>query len=119
MHLTNHIYYYRKKYIFCFKGLPIFCIVSYILSISIGQNTFKNNFKSIKEILNLIILGYCNILHIKWKNNILSQPFFCDIKNIIRGVYVLNNKAFPYAKYRDIFVQLGRVIGFKITLELY
>jgi hypothetical protein len=49
----------------------------------------------------------------------LSQPFFCDVKNIIRGVHVLNNKAFLYAKYWDIFVWLGRVTGFKIVLKLY
>ena len=80
---------------------------------------FKDNFKSIKEIFNLIIPDYYNVLYIKWKNDVLSQPFFCDVKNTTGGVHVLNDKAFPYIKYREIFMRLGRVIGFKIALELY
>lgn len=119
MRLTNHVYYYRKKYTFRLKGLPAFCIVSHILSISVGQNVFKDNFKSVKEIFDLVIPDHRNILRIKWKNDVLSQPFFCDVKNTTGGVYVLNDKAFPYAKYRDIFVRLGRVAGFEIALELY
>ncbi|OCK94509.1 uncharacterized protein K441DRAFT_560286, partial [Cenococcum geophilum 1.58] len=80
-----------KKYIFRLKGLPTFYIISH----------------------------YYNILYIKWKNNILSQLFFYSVKNTIGGIYVLNDKAFLYAKYRDIFVRLGRIAGFKIALELY
>ena len=80
---------------------------------------FKDNFKSIKEIFDLIIPDHRDVLRIKWKNDILSQPFFYNVKNITGGVYVLNDKAFLYIKYWDIFVQLRRITGFKIVLELY
>jgi hypothetical protein len=32
---------------------------------------------------------------------------------------ILKEKAFPYAKYRDTFVRLGRIAGFEESLELY
>jgi len=80
---------------------------------------FKDNFKSVKEIFNLVILDYRNVLRIKWKNDVLSQPFFCNVKNTTGGVHILSDKAFLYAKYRDIFVRLGCITGFKIVLELY
>ena len=80
---------------------------------------FKDNFKSIKEIFDLVIPDYYNVLCIKWKNDVLSQPFFYDVKNTIGGVYVLSDKAFLYVKYWDIFMRLGCVVGFEIVLELY
>ena len=49
----------------------------------------------------------------------MDWPFFCDIKKIVDSIRVLKDKAFPYTKYRDIFMRLGRVAGFKMELELY
>jgi len=36
-----------------------------------------------------------------------------------RGGNIIKEKAFLYAKYRDIFVRLGLITGFKEELELY
>jgi hypothetical protein len=59
------------------------------------------------------------MLRIKWKDEELNRPFFCDVKKTADGVHVLKSKAFLYAKYRDIFVRLGRVASFEMALELY
>ncbi|KAF2193897.1 hypothetical protein K469DRAFT_548723, partial [Zopfia rhizophila CBS 207.26] len=53
------------------------------------------------------------------KKKVLDQPFFCDVIHTSEGGCILKDKAFPYAKYRDIFVRLGRVAGFEESLELY
>ena len=60
-----------------------------------------------------------DVLRIKWKKELLNQPFLCDVRNTSEGVRILKDKAFPYTKYRDIFVRLGRVAGFEKSLELY
>ena len=59
------------------------------------------------------------MLHIKWKDEVLDRPFFCDVSHTTGGGNVIKEKAFPYAKYRDIFVRLGLVAGFEEALELY
>jgi hypothetical protein len=60
-----------------------------------------------------------DVLRVKWKKELLNQPFLCDVKSISEGVRILKEKAFLYTKYRDIFVRLGRVAGFENLLELY
>jgi len=60
-----------------------------------------------------------DVLYIRWKDEVLDRPFFCDVSYMTRGGSVLKEKAFLYAKYRDIFVRLGHVAGFKMALELY
>lgn len=60
-----------------------------------------------------------DVLRIKWKETKLAHPFFCDVKATTHGIDILHGQAFPYAKYRDTFVRLGRVAGFEKSLELY
>jgi len=62
---------------------------------------------------------YYNVLHIKWKDEVLDRPFFCDVSYTTKGNNVIKEKAFLYAKYRDIFIRLRLVTGFKEALELY
>jgi hypothetical protein len=79
----------------------------------------QDGFTSVQEIFDLKIPVDRDVLRIKWKKELLNQPFLCDIKNTSEGVRIQKGKAFPYAKYRDIFVRLGRVAGFEQPLELY
>lgn len=109
----------RKKFTFRLESLPAFCIVSYILSIGIAQDALRDDFQSVQDIFNLQLPAQRNLLRIKWKENKLAHPFFCDIKSTTDGTHIKQGKAFPYAKYRDTFVRLGRVAGFENSLELY
>jgi len=59
------------------------------------------------------------MLYIGWKGEVLDRPFFCDVSYITRGGNIIKEKAFLYAKYRDIFIRLGLITGFKEALELY
>ena len=59
------------------------------------------------------------MLHIKWKDEVLDRLFFYDVSYITRGGNIIKEKAFLYAKYRDIFIRLGLITGFKEALELY
>jgi hypothetical protein len=109
----------RKKFTFRLEGTPAFCIVSHILSIGVSQDAFRDDFASIQDIFNLKIPQGRNVLRIKWKEEDLNKPFFCDVMRTSGGVRILREKALPYAKYRDIVVRLGRVAGFEHLLELY
>jgi hypothetical protein len=113
------VFYCSKKFTFRLEGTPAFCIVSYILSIGVSQKALRDNFTSVQDIFDLCIPADCDLLRIKWKKGLLNQPFLCDVGNTGEGVRILKEKAFPYAKYRDIFVRLGRVAGFEKSLELY
>lgn len=108
-----------KKFTFRLKGLPAFCIVSHILAIGVGQKAFRDDFTSIQDIFGLKVLVYRDVLHIRWNDEALARPFFYNVRHMTRGVDVLKDKAFLYAKYRDIFIRLGLITGFKIALELY
>ncbi|KAF2844512.1 hypothetical protein T440DRAFT_548498 [Plenodomus tracheiphilus IPT5] len=108
-----------KKFTFRLEGTPAFCIVSYILSIGIGQGALRDDFSNVQDIFNLNIPAGRDVLRIKWKKELLTQPFLCDVRNTAEGVRILKQKAFPYAKYRDTFVRLGRIAGFEESLELY
>jgi hypothetical protein len=109
----------RKKFTFRLEGTPAFCIISYILSIGVSQEALRDKFTSIQDIFDLNIPAGRDVLRIKWKKELLNQPFLCDVRNTSEGVCVVKEKAFPYAKYRDIFVRLGRVAGFEHSLEPY
>ncbi|PZD22682.1 DUF3435 multi-domain protein, partial [Pyrenophora tritici-repentis] len=87
--------------------------------IGIGQGALRDEFSSVREIFDLNIPADRDVLRIKWKKELLNQPFLCDVRNTSEGVRILKEKAFPYAKYRDTFVRLGRVAGFEESLELY
>ncbi|KAI1510323.1 DUF3435 domain containing protein [Pyrenophora tritici-repentis] len=108
-----------KKFTFRLEGTLAFCIVSYILSISVSQGALRDNFTSVQDIFDLNIPAGRDVLRVKWKKELLNQPFLCDVRNTSEGVRILPEQAFPYAKYRDIFVRLGRVAGFEKSLELY
>ncbi|KAF2194702.1 hypothetical protein K469DRAFT_547808 [Zopfia rhizophila CBS 207.26] len=108
-----------KKFTFRLESLPAFCIVSHFLAIGVGQKAFKDDFPSIQSIFDLKVPAHRNRLRVGWKDEVLNQPFFCDVKNTTEGARKLKDKAFPYAKYRNIFVRLGRVAGFEMALELY
>ncbi|KAF2024834.1 hypothetical protein EK21DRAFT_77812 [Setomelanomma holmii] len=108
-----------KKFTFRLEGIPAFCIVSYILSISVSQGALRDNFTRVQDIFDLTIPADRDVLRIKWKKQLLNLPFLCDVRNTCEGVQILTEQAFPYAKYRDIFVRLGRVAGFEQSLELY
>jgi hypothetical protein len=109
----------RKKFTFYLEGTPAFCIVSYILSIGVSRGALRNDFTRVQEIFDLNIPAGRDVLRIKWKKQLLNQPFLCDVRNTSEGIRILTEQAFPYAKYRDIFVRLGRVAGFEKSLELY
>jgi hypothetical protein len=108
-----------KKFTFCLEGIPAFCIVSYILSIGVSQEVLRDTFTSVQDIFDLRIPADRDLLRIKWKKGLLNQPFLCDARNTSEGVCIQKEKAFPYAKYRDIFLCLWRVAGFEKSLELY
>lgn len=99
--------------------MPAFCIVSYILSIGIAQDALRDDFQTVQDIFNLELPAERNLLRIRWKEERMADPFFCDIKITTDGACIQQGKAFPYAKYRDTFVRLGRVAGFEKSLELY
>lgn len=79
----------------------------------------RDDFTSVQDIFDLNIPADRDVLRIKWKKQLLDLPFLCDVRNTSEGVRILTEQAFPYAKYRDIFVRLGRVAGFEKSLELY
>jgi hypothetical protein len=109
----------EKKKTFRLEGTPAFCIVSYILSIGVGQGALRDNFLNVWNIFDLTIPADRNVLRVKWKKELLNQPFLCDVRNTSGGVRILKEKAFLYAKHRNTFVHLGPIAGFEESLELY
>ncbi|KAI4636731.1 hypothetical protein J4E93_011001 [Alternaria ventricosa] len=90
--------------------------------VNVNLENIKNKEKDgkpVQDVFDLNIPVGRDVLRIKWKKELLNQPFLCDVRNTSEGVRILKDKAFPYAKYRDIFVRLGRVAGFEKSLELY
>jgi hypothetical protein len=110
---------FRKKFSFRLEVTPAFCIVSHILSIGISQGLFMNEFTSVRQIFKLYIPPERESLHIKWKSQLLDQPFFCNVKSSSIGTGISREEAFPYAKLQQTFVRLGLLAGFKMRLELY
>ena len=89
------------------------------MGIGYRHNAFEHGFADIQQIFGLVIPAERNVLRIKWKKKLLNKPFLCDIRHTTEGDRILQDKAFNYQKYRDIFVRLGRVAGFEERLELY
>lgn len=109
-----------KKFTFRFKELPAFCIVSHILAIGLARNAFEAEFTCIEQIFESFkIPAHKKGVKIKWKAEVMHCPFFCDTQKPADGNRVNEEQAFPYTKYRDVFVRLGLVAGFKTALELY
>ena len=75
----------RKKFTFCLKGLPTFCIVLYILAISVGQKAFRDNFTSIQDIFGLKVPAYRDVLHVGWNDEALARPFLCNVRHMTQG----------------------------------
>ncbi|KAF1358608.1 hypothetical protein EJ07DRAFT_166844 [Lizonia empirigonia] len=96
-----------KKFTFRLEGTPAFCIVSYILSIGVGQGALRDSFASVQEIFDLNIPVGRDVLRVKWKKELLNQPFLCNIRNTSEGVRILKRR------------RSRRVAGFEKSLELY
>jgi hypothetical protein len=93
--------------------------VSHLLAIGFRQDAFHDGFSTIQQIFDLKIPAEREVLRIRWKKDVLDRPFFCNVQSTIEGSCALLPLAFPYWKYRDIFVRLGRVAGFEANVELY
>ncbi|KAF2731443.1 hypothetical protein EJ04DRAFT_554701 [Polyplosphaeria fusca] len=108
-----------KKFTFRLEGLPALCIVLHFLGIGEGRSAFRNDFKIVQQIFDLVIPAERNMLRIRWKQELLDKPFFCDFDHTPDGGRMREVRAFPYAKYRDVFIRLGLVLGIEERLELY
>ncbi|KAL5404076.1 hypothetical protein PMIN04_012660 [Paraphaeosphaeria minitans] len=108
-----------KKFTFHLEGLPAYCIVSHLLAISFRQDAFHDGFSTVQQIFDLKIPAQREVLRIRWKEDLLDKPFFCNVQSTVEGGRALLPMAFPYWKYREIFVRLGRVAGFEENVELY
>ncbi|KAL5405073.1 hypothetical protein PMIN06_010286 [Paraphaeosphaeria minitans] len=108
-----------KKFTFHLERLPAYCIVSHLLAISFRQDAFHDGFSTIQQIFDLKIPAEREVLRIRWKEDLLDKPFFCNIESTVEGGRAVLPMAFPYWKYREIFVRLGRVAGFEENVELY
>lgn len=112
--------YYSKKFTFRLEGLPVFCIISHLLSIGFSQNAFKDDcITSLQDIFKLRVPDDRDVLRIQWKEDLLDKPFFCNVRDSPEGGRVCRNEAFPYSKYQLHFKWLGLVAGFESALELY
>ena len=99
--------------------MPAFCIVSHILGIGFRQDAFHDDCTTIQQIFDLEIPAEREVLRIRWKEDMLDRPFFCNVQSTVEGGRALLPLAFPYWKYRKIFVRLGRVAGFEANVDLY
>ncbi|KAF9729895.1 hypothetical protein PMIN01_11828 [Paraphaeosphaeria minitans] len=108
-----------KKFTFHLEGLPAYCIVSHLLAIGFRQDAFHDGFSTIQQIFDLKIPAEREVLRIRWKEDLLDKPFFCNVQSTVEGGRALLPIAFPYWKYREIFVRLGRIAGFEENVELY
>jgi hypothetical protein len=59
------------------------------------------------------------MLCIRWKEELLNKPFFCDFDYTTDGGRMREDWAFPYSKYCHVFIHLGLVLGVEELLELY
>ncbi|KFY94604.1 hypothetical protein V500_03136 [Pseudogymnoascus sp. VKM F-4518 (FW-2643)] len=94
----------KKKFTF-YEGEDLLCcVVSFMLALALANNAFKNKFKSLRDIYNLIVPLDADCIALKWDDEWAERPIFCNIE---------------YLKYRYYFVRLGRVMGYEKALELY
>lgn len=91
----------------------------FFLALGFFFKAFRYDFADVQEIFDLRVPAERKVLRLKWKEDLLDRPIFCDFKSTPTGTCLLEWKAFAYGKYRDIFVWLGLVAGFEQRLELY
>ncbi|OBT82853.1 hypothetical protein VE02_09903 [Pseudogymnoascus sp. 03VT05] len=109
----------KKKFTF-YKGEDLSCCaVSFMLALALANNAFKNEFKSLRDIYNLVVPLDADRITLEWDDEWAEQPIFRDVKVTANGVRISKTKSFQYAKYQYYFVRLGRVMGYKKALELY
>ncbi|OBT41612.1 hypothetical protein VE00_07824 [Pseudogymnoascus sp. WSF 3629] len=99
----------KKKFTF-YEGENLSCCaVSFMLALALADNAFKNKFKSLRDIYNLVVNPDANHITLEWDDEWAERPIFRDVKATTNG----------YSKYRYYFVRLGRVMGYEKALELY
>jgi hypothetical protein len=109
----------RKKFTF-YEGEDLSCCaVSFMLALACADNAFKNEFKSLRDIYNLVVPLDADRITLEWDDEWAEQPIFRDVEATANGVRISKTKSFQYAKYRYYFVRLGRVMGYEKALELY
>jgi len=109
----------RKKFVFYEEQTWAFCIVYAVVTIALAHDAFRRPFKSVQELLSLTVPPSRQVLRLKFKPEILKKPFFRDVEWTDTGYRVSDCKAFPYHKYRDQHVHLGRLVGKEELGELY
>ncbi|KAL5380681.1 hypothetical protein PMIN03_010533 [Paraphaeosphaeria minitans] len=85
-----------KKFSFHLEELPAYCIVSHLLAISFRQDAFYDGFSTIQQIFDLKIPTEREVLRIRWKEDLLDKPFFCNVQSTVEGGRALLPIAFPY-----------------------
>jgi hypothetical protein len=109
----------RKKFTF-YEGEDLSCCaVSFILGLALADNAFKNKFKSLRGIYNLIVPPDADRIRLEWEDEWAERPIFRDAEITANGVRISKTEPFQYSKYRHYFVQIGRAKGYEKTLELY
>ncbi|OBT38582.1 hypothetical protein VE00_11143, partial [Pseudogymnoascus sp. WSF 3629] len=109
----------KKKFTF-YEGEDLSCCaVSFMLALALADNAFKNKFKSLRDIYNLVVDPDADRITLEWDDEWAERPIFRDVKATANGVRISKTKSFQYSKYRYYFVRLGRVMGYEKALELY
>ncbi|KFY79510.1 hypothetical protein V499_01506 [Pseudogymnoascus sp. VKM F-103] len=109
----------KKKFTF-YEGEDLSCCaVSFMLALALADNAFKNEFKSLRDIYNLVVPPDADRITLEWDDEWAERPVFRDVEVTANGVRISKTKSFQYAKYRYYFVRLGRVMGYEKALELY
>jgi hypothetical protein len=70
--------------------------MSHLLAIGFRQDAFYDGFSTIQQIFDLRIPAEREVLRIRWKEDVLDKPFFCNIQSTIEGSRALLPLAFPY-----------------------
>lgn len=89
------------------------------MAVAFAFGAFRRPFKSVQELLSLTVPPSRQVLRLKFKREFLRMPFFRDVERTDTGFRVSSSKAFPYHKYRDHHVHLGRLVGKEELAELY
>jgi hypothetical protein len=109
----------RKKYTF-YEGEDLSCCaVSFVLGLALADNAFKNKFKSLRGIYDLIVTPDSDRIKLEWDEEWAERPIFRDTEITANGVRISKTESFQYSKYRYYFVHIGRAEGYEKTLELY
>jgi hypothetical protein len=90
-----------------------------MLALALADNAFKNNFRSLRDIYNLVVPPDADRIALEWDDKWVERPIFRDVEATANGVRISKTNPFLYSKYRYYFVRLGRVMGYEKALELY